>query len=90
MHAAGFSDCSTREVQRITVDIPADEALRTGRLKKSSTSQLALLSDEEYRRGLDRIRESAANPAMKSARRRLRADLRLFATVGHVPINRPE
>ena len=55
MQAAGFSQIELRQVERV-------EELRQGRavladpfLSKSSTSQLALLSDEAYATGLQRI-----------------------------------
>jgi hypothetical protein len=45
---------STSEVQHLPVRVSARAAIEQGLLNKGGTSQLAVLPDEEYERGLDR------------------------------------
>jgi SAM-dependent methyltransferase len=85
MRASGFTDCATREVQHLPVRLGARAALEQGRLEKSVTSQLSLLTDAEYRHGLDRVREAVASAEVRGDSLFLRADLRLYATFGAVP-----
>jgi ubiquinone/menaquinone biosynthesis C-methylase UbiE len=75
MVEAGFTRCSTREVQRFAADITVAEAAARDYLERTSTSQLMVISDEEYERGCSAFR--AAEP-----KKTLRTDLRLYATVG--------
>jgi SAM-dependent methyltransferase len=60
MQAAGFADCVTREIQHLPVRLGARAALEQGRLDKSVTSQLSVLTDEEYRQGVARVRQAVA------------------------------
>jgi ubiquinone/menaquinone biosynthesis C-methylase UbiE len=85
MQAAGYADCVTREIQHMPVRFAARAALEQGRLDKSATSQLSVLTDEEYRQGIDRIREAIASAETRSESLYLSADLRLYATFGAVP-----
>jgi ubiquinone/menaquinone biosynthesis C-methylase UbiE len=85
MRAAGFTDCVTRLIQHLPVRLAARAALEQGRLDKSVTSQLALLSDEEYRQGIDRIRVAVESAERRGESLSLTADLRLYATFGAVP-----
>jgi ubiquinone/menaquinone biosynthesis C-methylase UbiE len=85
MQAAGFDDCVTREIQHMPVRLAAREALEQGRLEKSATSQLSVLTDEEYRRGIDRVREAIESAEVRGESLCLGADLRLYATFGGVP-----
>ena len=85
MRAAGFADCVTREIQHMPVRFAARGALGQGRLDKSATSQLSVLTDEEYRQGIDRIREAIASAEARGESLHLSADLRLYATFGAVP-----
>ena len=82
MRASGFADCVTREVQHLPVRLDARAALEQGRLEKGVTSQLSLLTDAEYRQGLDRVREAAASAEDRGESLYLHADLRLYATFG--------
>ena len=83
LDAAGFSSVRTFEAQHLNLNMPAHEARDGGYLDKHVTSQLALLSDEQYAAGLERIAaaesEAGGGPALV-----LRADLRLWATTGHL------
>jgi len=85
MQAAGFDDCVTREIQHLPLRLAAREALEQGRLEKSATSQLSVLTDEEYRRGIDRVREAMESAEVRGESLCLGADLRLYATFGAVP-----
>jgi ubiquinone/menaquinone biosynthesis C-methylase UbiE len=49
MRAAGFVDCATREVQHLPVRLAGRAALEQGRLDRNVTSQLSVLTDQEYR-----------------------------------------
>jgi ubiquinone/menaquinone biosynthesis C-methylase UbiE len=77
--AAGFVWAESFECDRIEAAIPARDALTTGVVDRAYTSQLTVLSDEEFDAGVVRIREAdaAADGALQ-----LVTDFRLFATVG--------
>ena len=85
MHAAGFIDCATFEVQHLPVQLLARPAIEQGRLEKAATSQLSLLTDEQYDHGIDRIRTAIESAEARGEALYLTADLRLYATVGSVP-----
>lgn len=89
MRTAGFTDCVTRVVQHMPVRLNARAALERGRLDKSMTSQFSVLTDEEYRQGLDRVREAIASAEAQGETLYLTADLRLYATFGAVPSRPP-
>lgn len=79
---AGFAWAESLEADHIEATHPAAEALASGPgglLDRGFTSQLTVLSDEEYQRGLDRIR--GANAAA-DGRLQLVSDLRFYATTG--------
>ena len=78
---AGFDWTESMEADHIEVIRPASEALASGVVDAGFTSQLSVLSDEEYRRGVTRLR--AANEAA-GGELQLVADFRLYATVGWV------
>lgn len=84
MHQAGFNRCVTREAQHSPVHIEARTALREGRLDRSAASQLTLVTDEEYRHGIARIRTESEQAAAQETTLELAADLRLYATYGSV------
>jgi SAM-dependent methyltransferase len=85
MRAAGLADCVTREIQHLPVRFDARVALERGRLDKSVTSQLGVLTDEEYRHGIDRVRQAVESAEVRGESLYLSADLRLYATFGAVP-----
>jgi len=84
MHAAAFTDCVTREIQHLPVRLPARTALEQGRLAKGASSQLSLLTDEQYQKGIDRIRQGIESAEARGSSFYLTADLRLFGTFGSV------
>jgi hypothetical protein len=78
---AGFAWTESIEADHIEVVHPASEALLNGVVDASFTSQLTVLSDEEFSRGAERLRQ--ANEAAGGALQ-LVADFRLYATVAWV------
>ena len=82
--AAGFVDIDTRVAPHIVAAMDAELALSQGRLDASTTSQLAILTNEEYERGISRIRERIAAEKAAGSSLELRADLRLYTSYGRV------
>jgi SAM-dependent methyltransferase len=78
---SGFAWAESMEAEHIEVVRPAGEALADGTIDPGLTSQLAVLSEEEFSRGVDRLRQ--ANDAA-GGELQLVADLRLYATIGWV------
>jgi len=76
---AGFAWAESFEADRIEAVMPAREALDTGVVDRAYTSQLTVLSDEEFEAGVARIRD--ANGAA-GGQLDLVTDFRLYATVG--------
>jgi ubiquinone/menaquinone biosynthesis C-methylase UbiE len=81
MTLAGFAWSESFEADRIEATMPAREALATGIVDRAYTSQLTVLSDEEFNAGVTRIR--SANDAADGSLQ-LVADFHLFATTGWV------
>ncbi len=79
MAAAGFAWAESFECDEIVASIPAAEAIATGVVDRAYTSQLTVLSDEEFSAGVNRIRAADAGVG---GTLELRADFFLFATVG--------
>jgi ubiquinone/menaquinone biosynthesis C-methylase UbiE len=84
MMSSGLTECHTLEAQHRVLCIPAREALECGRLAKTVTSQLALLSDDEYIQGINQIRRDIEAAEDRNEVLTLRVDLRLYATIGTV------
>jgi ubiquinone/menaquinone biosynthesis C-methylase UbiE len=82
MNKNGFTECSTIEAQHLQIYLPARYALESGRLAKSSTSQLSLLSEEEYNRGIEQIQSDIQSLEAKGDTLNIGLDLRLYATNG--------
>lgn len=80
MNTAGFSDTFTSEIQHLPGDAAAAEALLNGMVTPGHTSQLAVLTREEFSAGVERIRAAIHN----NSELRLTADLRVYATYGWV------
>jgi SAM-dependent methyltransferase len=78
MNAAGFVDTHTREVQHLPGDVSARDALETGFVDPVHTSQLAVLTTDEFSAGVARIRAALA----RDSSMRLSADLRVYGTFG--------
>jgi ubiquinone/menaquinone biosynthesis C-methylase UbiE len=85
LHALGFENVRTEMIQHQPASLAARAAIEQGRLGKTVTSQLAILSDEEYRRGLDRVTAAMESAEDRGESLELHADLRLYATFASVP-----
>lgn len=81
MALAGFAWTESMEAEHIEIVRPASVALVDGVVDRGLTSQLAILSEEEFRRGSERLRE--ANDTA-GGELQLVTDVRLYATVGWV------
>ena len=81
---AGFENCLTQEVDHWRIQVPAREALAQGRLDKAATSQLSVLSDEEYERGMQRLLADLQRAEEQGQTLSLIVDLRLYGTTGSV------
>ncbi len=84
MEAAGFQNCTTQEVEHWAYRLPANEILRQGRLDKAATSQLSVLTDAEYQRGMEQIHVDMEHAKATGQTLLLAADLRLYGTSGSV------
>jgi hypothetical protein len=82
MREAGFGDCTTQEVEHWTYQLPIEEVQRQGRLEKASTSQLSVLTDAEYQRGMEKIHVNMEGAKARGETLFLEADLRLYGTLG--------
>lgn len=84
MHNVGFQNCVTGQVQHFATRLPARQALEQGRLDKTRTSQLSILTEEEYQRGIQRIRLDLEHAEARGQTLFLVTDLRLYGTSGSV------
>lgn len=75
LEANGFVEPATEVAQDIASTTPFFVAMERGLVDRHTTSQLMVVTDREYEEGLHRLR--AEQPI-------LRADLRLYATIGSV------
>jgi ubiquinone/menaquinone biosynthesis C-methylase UbiE len=73
---AGLSDAATEVAEHLTGTVPFAEAYERGSVDRRASSQLMVIADDEYEAGLERLR--VERPVLQT-------DLRLFATVAHVP-----
>jgi ubiquinone/menaquinone biosynthesis C-methylase UbiE len=78
---AGFDWAESFECDEIVASLDAGEALATGIVDRAYTSQLTVLTDDEFEAGAARIR--AANEAAGGALQ-LATDFYLFATTGWI------
>ena len=78
----GFGEIESREIQRMDEGGDAEAALAEGKLDKGVTSQLALLTDEEYRAGIEGVKRDIAAAKGRGEALRFETDLRLWATTG--------
>jgi ubiquinone/menaquinone biosynthesis C-methylase UbiE len=81
MTRAGFAWSESLEADHIEVVHRASDALAGGVVDAAFTSQLSLLSEEEFNRGVARVREA---DAAAGGELNLVADFRLYATIGWV------
>jgi SAM-dependent methyltransferase len=76
LETVGFSSLTTSVAQHIATALPFPLAVERGYVDRRSTSQLMVISAAEYDAGLQRM--IAEQPV-------LRAELRVFATIGRPP-----
>jgi ubiquinone/menaquinone biosynthesis C-methylase UbiE len=81
MALAGFAWTESMEADHMEIVYRASEALANGIVDASFTSQLTVLSEGEFQRGLDRLRKANQDAGGEL---QLGADVRLYATVGWV------
>lgn len=84
MTSLGFSRCRTIEVQRIPFRVAAREAFKRGFLDRTATSQLSVLTNDEYERGIQRIEDDLEAAEARGESLYLTADLRLYASYASV------
>lgn len=82
MKRCGFTRCEITEVEHIQSRRPAKFAAEQGFIDRGYTSQLAILSDEEYTAGLHRLNKSIEEANAAGEDLLLIADLRLYAVLG--------
>jgi ubiquinone/menaquinone biosynthesis C-methylase UbiE len=82
---AGFVDVHTREVQHLPTRLSAGPALHSGRLARHTTSQLAVLTEEQYQQGLQRIRSAVREADTRGETLWLTADVSLYGTYATAP-----
>jgi ubiquinone/menaquinone biosynthesis C-methylase UbiE len=75
----GFTDCHTQVVQHIERTVSTAD-VEQGRISRGSTSQLAILTDEEYDHGIERIRADIRAAEDRGQDLHLISDLHLYAT----------
>ena len=76
---AGFATAESYEADHVEALTPASEALTTGLVDRAYTSQLTVLTDEEFARGVERIRAADRDAGGDL---QLVTDFRLYATIG--------
>jgi ubiquinone/menaquinone biosynthesis C-methylase UbiE len=83
MRAEGFDHIETRIVQRLSRQMRGPEVLNDPFLRKLSTSQLALLSDEAYAAGLERLRAAISEAESGGQTRLFPVDISFLMITGH-------
>ncbi len=82
---AGLERVKSWEAEHLHMQVTLAEARDRGLLDRAFASQLTVLTDEEYRRGLRRIERASALAEARGVPFLLETDLRLFATSGWRP-----
>jgi ubiquinone/menaquinone biosynthesis C-methylase UbiE len=82
MVRAGFVWSESYEVQTFDHLMPAARAFERGLVARSFSSQLAVLSDEEFEAGVSRLRAAMDDAAAGGGELQLASELHLFAVTG--------
>jgi ubiquinone/menaquinone biosynthesis C-methylase UbiE len=82
MEKAGFSECHTVEAQHMSMHFPARKAIEDGLLDKTIVSQLGILPQADFDRGLQRIWKDITDTEARGVQAVLVNDLCLYATMG--------
>jgi len=81
---AGFAWAESFEAERFEIVRTSAELFASGIVDRAFTSQLSVLSDAEFDRGVERLKDAQAQRAADGADLHLVSDFRLFATVGRL------
>jgi ubiquinone/menaquinone biosynthesis C-methylase UbiE len=79
---AGFTWSESYEIQTFEHAMSASRAFERGLVARNFSSQLAVLSEEEFAAGVARIREGDAAASKDGRELMLSSELHLFATIG--------
>jgi len=82
MSQLGFLRCETTVAEHLMLQMPACTAIERGLLAQSYTSQLTILSTQEYQDGIGRITQAIDAEKLRGEELILVGDLRLYATCG--------
>lgn len=83
MEEEGFRDISSQTVEEIRNFHEGDAVLKDPFIKHNATSQLALLSEETYQDGMERICAALANARTKSERIIFRSEINVQMFLGY-------
>ena len=86
MEAEGYQSVSVKTIEHILNVHVGEAVLRDPFLKKSATSQLALLTDEEYSSGIERIKKTLANAAASHEKIVFSSDIQVKMHLGYKPL----
>ncbi len=84
MVRAGFTSSESYEVQTFEHQMPATRAIERGLVTASFSSQLAVLSADEFEAGVARIRTGIAEAEKSGGELMLASELHLFAVIGRL------
>lgn len=82
LYQEGFAESYTVEAQHIPIRLPARALMKSRGTAKTFTSQLTLLTDEEYNDGISRLIADIEAAEAEGSALTLGADLKLYATFG--------
>jgi SAM-dependent methyltransferase len=85
MRQQGFVRHRTAVAQTIQQSLPAKKMYEEGRLAEHVTSQLGVLTEQEYQRGLRRLLQDVQNAESKGLLLQAISDLRIYGTIGFKP-----
>ncbi|MBI3491349.1 MAG: class I SAM-dependent methyltransferase [Acidobacteria bacterium] len=80
--SAGFAWAESSEADRIESVTPVTDAFANGVVDRAYTSQLTVLTGEEFNAGIERLRAAEAECAGRGGTFDLVTDFRLYATIG--------
>jgi ubiquinone/menaquinone biosynthesis C-methylase UbiE len=78
----GFTKCHSSISRHVNQSFPAHNELEEGRLAENVTSQLGVLSDEQYRKGYQRLLHAVELAESNGKVLNIVSDLRLYGTIG--------
>jgi hypothetical protein len=83
MEQTGFKDISAQTVEHIQNIHVGDAVLKDPFLKHNATSQLALLNEETYQAGLERIKQALGEANAKNERIIFRSEINVKMFLGY-------